>query len=109
MTREQLGEFEHQVLLTVVRLGGESYSVPVVSELSRLTEREVAQAAVFMALRRLERKGLLTSRMDDHAVPTTGRVRRYFAVTADGMERLRETRDTLVRFWDGLESELDQA
>ena len=30
MGRIALGEFEHQVLLTILRLGGESYSVPIV-------------------------------------------------------------------------------
>ena len=108
MGRSALGEFEHQVLLAVTRLGKESYSVPLVSELETVTGRDVSQAAVFMALRRLERKGLLVSRIDDHAVPATGRVRRYFKLTDEGMESLRRTRRTLVRLWDGLTAELDE-
>ena len=109
MGRDQLGEFEHQVLLAVLRLGGDSYSVPLVAELERLTDRDVAQAAVFMALRRLEAKGLLTSRMDESAVPETGRVRRYFTLTDEGVARLRETRRTLFRLWRGFEAPLDDA
>ncbi len=104
-----LGGFEHQVLLTVLRLGGEAYSVPLVIELEERTGREVSQAAVFVTLRRLENKGLLTSRLDDHAVPETGRERRYFALTPGGRNSLRETRHRLLRLWEGVAGELDRA
>ena len=59
MSRETLGEFEHKVMLAILRLGGEAYSVSIVEELEERTDREVAQAAVFIVLRRLEEKGLL--------------------------------------------------
>ena len=45
MGRDSLGEFEHQVLLAILRHGGESYSVPVVLELEERAGREVTQAA----------------------------------------------------------------
>ena len=109
MPKETLGEFEHQVLLAILRLGGEAYSVPIVVELEQRTGREVAQAAVFIVLRRLEEKGLLTSRMDDHAVQDTGRVRRYFKPTPEALRRLKESRRALVRLWEGLEATLEEA
>ena len=109
MSRATLGDFEHQVLIAVLRLGGESYSVPVVLELEERTGREIAQAAVFIVLRRLEKKGLLVSRMEDGAESETGRTRRYFALTPLAIERLRESRRALVRLWDGVEATLDEA
>ncbi len=109
MAKPNLGELEHQVLLAVLRLGGEAYSVPLVLELEERTGREVAQAAVFIALRRLEAKGLLTSRLDDHAIGETGRVRRYFKLTEAALHRLKETRRALVRLWEGLDASLDGA
>jgi DNA-binding PadR family transcriptional regulator len=109
MAKDGLGEFEHRVLLAVLRLGGESYSVPIVLELEERTGREVAQAAVFIALRRLETKGLLASRLDDRAVEESGRVRRYFQLTPAAFQRLRETRRALVRLWEGVEATLDGA
>lgn len=109
MARETLGDFEHQVLLAMLQLGGEAYSVPLVLELEERTGREIAQAAVFIALRRLERKGLVTSRLDDRAVEDTGRVRRYFRTTPKAIRRLRETRRTLVRLWEGLDVVLGKA
>ena len=109
MSRDTLGEFEHMVLLAILRLGGEAYSVPIVLELEERTGREVAQAAVFIAMKRLEKKELLTSRMDDHAVKETGRVRRYFQLTDLGREKLRDTRQALVSLWDGISTQLDRA
>lgn len=109
MARDTLGDFEHQVLLAVLRLGGEAYSVPVVLELEEQTGREIAQAAVFIVLRRLEKKDLLQSRMEGGAESETGRTRRYFALTPLAFERLRESRKALVRLWDGIEAKLDEA
>ena len=63
MGREALGEFEHPVLLTILRLEAESYSVPIVLELEDRTGKNVAPAAVHIALTRLEQKGLLRSRL----------------------------------------------
>ncbi len=108
MPREMLGEFEHQVLLAILRLGGEAYSVSVVLELEERTGREISQAAVFIVLRRLEEKRLLTSRMDN-MVEETGRVRRYFKPTSDALRRLKESRRTLDRLWEGLDATLEQA
>ncbi len=109
MAKETLGELEHQVLLAILRLGGEAYSVPVVLELEERTGREVAQAAVFIILSRLEKKGLVTSRFDEQAGRDGWRVRRYFKLTTEALRRLRETRRALVRLWEGLDLSTDEA
>jgi len=108
MARETLGDFEHQVLLGILRLGGETYSVPLVEELEERTGREISQAAVFIVLRRLEEKGLLTSRLDGCAAEKTGRVRRYFKPTPEALRRLREVRRALMRLWEGLDHPLEE-
>ncbi len=100
MGREAFGEFEHQVLLSILRLGGESYSVAIVVELEKCSGKDVAPAAVYIALKRLEKRGLLSSRL------TKGdkeeRSRRYFELRPEAVTRLRESRDTFRRLWDGL-------
>ncbi len=62
MARFALGEFEHLVLLAIVRLGGEGYGVPIIREIESRTGREISHAALYLTLRRLESKGLLRSR-----------------------------------------------
>lgn len=107
MPRDALGEFEHQILLAILQQGGESYSVPIVVELEERAGREVTQAAVFIVLRRLEEKGLLVSRFAE-SEDGPARSRRYFRLTAPGMQRLREVRQTLMRLWDGVAGALDE-
>ena len=108
MGRKELGEFEHQVLLAILRLGGESYSAPLVLELEERGGREVAHAAVFIVLKRLEEKGYVNSRMEEREEAGTRRARRYFKLKAAGLERLRESRETLQRFWEGLTEVLEE-
>lgn len=107
MGRTALGEFEQQVLLVILRLGRESYSVPIVAELEERTGREVATSAVYVALRRLEKKGLVTSRLETPAESGEPYPRRYFALTEASFEPLKRARRSMIRLWDGLEPVLD--
>jgi PadR family transcriptional regulator PadR len=106
MGREGLGEFEHRVLLAILQLGRESYSVPIVLELEERTGKSVAPAAVYIALRRLEDKGLVSSRMA--SAEHSGRARRYFSVEDAAVERLRESRRELEALWEGLDPLLNK-
>ena len=108
MARSTLGEFEQQVLLTILRLGREAYSMTIVAELEGRTGREVATAAVYVALRRLEKKGLLTSRLETPEESGEPYPRRYFALTDAAVEPLKATRRALLALWDGLEPILDE-
>jgi DNA-binding PadR family transcriptional regulator len=102
-----LGEFEQLVLLTILRLGREAYSVSIVAEIEDRTERDVATAAVYVALRRLEKKGLLTSRLESPDESGEPHPRRYFALTEAALEPLKAARRSMLSLWDGLEPVLD--
>ena len=99
-----LGGFEHQVLLTMLRLGRSAYTVPIVQELEGLTGRSVAPAAVYVTLRRLEKRRLLTSTMVPPAQGEGGRARRVFTVTDEAVGLLRTVRRDLDRLRDGIEA-----
>ncbi len=101
MPKAALGEFEHHVLLAAVRLGVRAYTVTIVQELEQRTGREVAPAAVFIALRRLEEHGLISSRLTTPA--GDWRARRLVTVTARGRALLRQSRERLLSLWEGLE------
>ena len=109
MGKETLGELEHQVLLALLRREGDAYSAPIVLELEKRTGREVAASAVYIALRRLEDEGLVTSELRSPGPDEGGRHRRYFQPTDEGVALLRRARRQLVRLWDGLEPVLDEA
>lgn len=107
MRRDVLGGFEHQILLSILRLGDDTYTVPIVLELEAQTGREAAPAAVYIALRRLEKKGLVSSRLDEAAGSRGARKRRLVSITPAGVDTLSESRKALVTLWDGVEERLD--
>jgi PadR family transcriptional regulator, regulatory protein PadR len=104
MGRQTLQHFELQVLLAMLRQRTETYSVPLVIALEKRTGRSVAQAAVFIALSRLEKKGLVSSRLEE---PDAGRARRYFKLTRQGLAAVKEQRLEHARLWRGLGRLLD--
>ena len=108
MGRETLGEVEQLVLLAILRLGDEAYGVPIVEEILKRTGRDVARAAVYIALRRLKQKGLVSSWLAEPDPVPGGKAKRYFRVDADGLDRLAESRSTLMSMWDGLQPMLDK-
>jgi PadR family transcriptional regulator PadR len=99
MGSRKLHHFELQILLAMLRGGVETYSVPLVLALEKHGGRPVAQAAVFIALSRLEKKGLVTSRLEE---PDGGRARRYFKLTREGLAAVREHHLEHARLWRGL-------
>lgn len=93
-----LQHFELQILLAMLREEGEVYSVPLILALEKRSGRRVAPAAVFIALSRLEKKGLVVSRLDE---PDEGRVRRYFRITRQGIAAVKEQQKEHARLWRG--------
>ena len=102
MGRDVLGGFEHQVLLAVLRLGSEAYSVPIVLELEACTGRSVSASKAYVTLRRLEDRGLVTSRFVAPPADDGGRDRRVFSLEAAALDALRESKRVFVELWDGL-------
>ena len=99
------GEFEHRVLLAAARLGeDEAFTSRVVVELEERTGREVSPAAVYIALTRLEKKGLVASVLRTGQEDGATRERRFFAPTREGLAALRESRSSLLRLWEGLDA-----
>ena len=103
MSHQSLGEFEQLVLLAIAHLRGEAYGVPIVEEIERRTGRRVARAAVYVALRRLEDKGFVSSRMGEPVPERGGKGRRYVALEPAGVEALRAARRASERMWRGLD------
>lgn len=103
MGRDSLGEFEQLVLLAALRLGREAYVVPIIDDIAARTGREVTHAAVYVALRRLEKRGLVSSRLGESTPERGGKPKRYFEVAREAVAQLRESRDALLNMWKGLE------
>jgi DNA-binding PadR family transcriptional regulator len=98
---ESITGAELMILSTIVRLGENAYGVPIVQELER-HGRRVGVATVYVALGRLETKGMVTSETGDSTPERGGRAKRYFQVTAKGIREIRAMQRTLDRLWQGV-------
>ena len=99
MKGTNLGEFEELVLLTVVVLQDEAYSIAITDEINRITGRKVAFGVVHSALNRLEKKGLADSRMGASTKVRGGRRKRLFTISTAGKAALVKARDQRTELW----------
>jgi DNA-binding PadR family transcriptional regulator len=109
MPAPDLGEMEHLVLLAILRLGREAYGIPILDEVASRSGRTVAKATVYVALKSLERKGFVSSRLGVATAERGGRAKRYFRLRPSGLKALRDSRAMLLRLWRDYESVLDHA
>lgn len=105
MGRHSIGEFEHLVLLAVLRQGANAYGASIIDEIEERTGRDVSQAAAYLTLKRLEAKGWLIGRQKDGDETRGKRERRCFDLTAEGRQRLERARSELASMWEGLAPE----
>jgi DNA-binding PadR family transcriptional regulator len=99
---EHLGELEELTLLAVLALKQGAYGIVVQDVIERETGREVTLGAVYAALERMERKGLLHSGMSESTGERGGRRRRLFAVTNEGLRVLSEVRRAREALWQAV-------
>lgn len=109
MTRALLGEFEQRVLLAILRCGDEPTALDVRRELERVLGRDISRGAFYTTLERLEAKGRLTwDTVRGGGSARGGMPERCLAVTREGRQDLRASRQSLLQMWKGLESLLDK-
>lgn len=88
MKGESLGEFEEIVLLTVGVLYDDAYAVAITNEIAEQSGRSVNVSAVHKSLYRLEKKGMLSSRLSDPESKRGGKRKRLFNITPYGKTAL---------------------
>jgi PadR family transcriptional regulator PadR len=94
-----LGEFEHIVLLALLRLGDNAYGMSVRITIQELINRDISIGAIYTTLERLEQKGFVESRLGEATSKRGGRAKKYFSVTGSGRKALRDVRATLEVLW----------
>jgi DNA-binding PadR family transcriptional regulator len=97
-----LGGFELLVLLALMRLEHEAYGVPIAEAIEKSSGRSVALGSVYITLERLERKGLVSSRLGEPTAERGGRAKTYFRITAKGLREVRQARQTLITLWEDI-------
>ena len=102
LARGYLGEFEHIVLLALLRLQDKAYGVTVRQEIQARTDREVSIGAVYATLDRLQTKGYVKSFRGEPTAERGGRSKRFFRVTALGVTAVNHTQQALACMTEGL-------
>jgi len=101
--RDYLGEFEHIIVLALLRLEDRAYGVTVRQEIEFRIKREVSIGAVYATLDRLETKGYVKSYQGDPTPERGGRSKRFFRVTAKGVAAVNRTQRALQSMTQGLD------
>jgi len=101
--RGYLGEFEHIIVLALLRLEDRAYGVTVRQEIELRTKREVSIGAVYATLDRLESKGYVKSHRGDPTPERGGRSKRFFQVTAKGIKAVNRAQRALRNMTAGLD------
>ncbi len=102
MARDLLTDIEMMILLAILRVGDGAYGVPIAREIESTGRRTVILGAVYAALERLERNGLVSSRMGSPSPERGGRAKRFFDVTPQGLTAVKDTQRSLVALWKGV-------
>ncbi|REL35076.1 PadR family transcriptional regulator [Thalassotalea euphylliae] len=97
-----LGEFEQMAMLALIHLGSEAYGAAIRQLLAEQVDRSVAIGALYSTLDRLERKGMVASRLGEATAQRGGRPKRYFTVTAQGNSALLRARKAMDTLWQGV-------
>jgi len=102
-SRDFLGEFEHIVVLALLRLADQAYGVTVRREIEVRTDRDVSIGAIYATLDRLEAKGYVKSHLGDPTPERGGRSKRFFRVTGKGMTAVNRAQRALLSMTEGLD------
>jgi DNA-binding PadR family transcriptional regulator len=104
MKGDKIGEFEEFALLAVSALTGEPYGAAILQVMEAHTKRHVTLGAVYAALTRLETKGYVASALGEATPVRGGKARRFYTVTREGRNALRDLRRIREGMWQAIES-----
>jgi PadR family transcriptional regulator PadR len=94
-----LSRSEEFALLAVIYLQEEAYGVAIRNQLRKMTGQSWAFGAVFVMLNRLEKKGMLDSKLADPTPRRGGKSKRIYSLRPDGFEELAKVRKVQLAAW----------
>ena len=105
--RDALGEFEHLLLLALLHLGSDAYGTSIRDQIEERTGRAPSPGAIYTALARLERRGLVGSRLGDPTPERGGKRKRLYTLRPQGEQAIHDAQAVLRRMARGLTRGLD--
>jgi DNA-binding PadR family transcriptional regulator len=90
-----IGDFEQRILFALVHLGDDAYGVTIRQAIESRTGRAISPGALYTALDRLERRGLVSSRLGDPTPERGGKRKRLYSLMPAGERALARVYESL--------------
>lgn len=104
-----IGDFEQRILFALIHLGADAYGVTIRNEIEARTGRIISAGALYTALDRLEKRGMVFSRLGDPTPERGGKRKRLYTVEPAGERALALVYECLQLMASGLRSRLKTA
>lgn len=91
---------EELILLSILNLKQDAYLVAITDHLSRIMRKKITITSVHLPLTRLERRGLLESKMGEATAVRGGRRKRIYSITIMGYAELHEYKRIHDKLWE---------
>ena len=101
-----VGEFEHVVLMALMRLGNGTYGAAIRREIRERTGRDASAGTVHMTLARLEDKKMIVSYVGNPSPQRGGRRRRHYLLHTAGEKALGRAYRAFIAMAEGHETQL---
>ena len=90
-----LGDFEQRILFALIQLGADAYGVTIREEIETRTGRPISPGALYTALSRLEKRGLVSSRLGDPTPERGGKRKRLYTLHPAGERALARVYESI--------------
>ncbi len=97
-----LSRAEELVLLTIWKITDGAYGVNIRKRLTEMTDRYWSIGSVYVPLDRLENKGYIESYLANPTPERGGKSKRYYKLTEEGIEQLKEVQKIYDVFWSDI-------
>jgi PadR family transcriptional regulator PadR len=101
-----IGDFEQLILLALVRLDADAYGASIRTEIEKRTGRTISAGALYTALDRMEKRGLVVSRLGDPTPERGGKRKRLYTLQPSGERALARVYESLRLMAGGLGARL---
>lgn len=101
-----IGDFEQRILFALIRLGSDAYGVTIRQEIEARTGRPVSPGALYTALSRMEKRGLVASRLGDPTPERGGKRKRLYNLQPAGERALARVYESLRLMASGVATRL---
>jgi DNA-binding PadR family transcriptional regulator len=95
-----LTRVEEYVLLAVVTLGEEAYSLPILDYIEKATQKKWTLGGIYIPLYRLEENGYLISELGPTTKERGGKRKKYYRLTKKGKEALKAQKKIQTTMWE---------